>query len=182
MSSANSRAASSGRSRSQSGKRSEVLPDVPTTQEAGISGYEAYGWFAMLAPKGTPAPIIDKLHASLHQGDRRSRNPPPYCRGRCGAGGFDAVGAARVHGGGSQKVGRHHPPEQHQGELITSLGAPQANRRTCCSGKQHKSACGIAGGRASRMRPLRLCHERRRGHIQDIGESRWTVSQLNFAL
>lgn len=47
-----------------SGKRSEVLPDVPTTQEAGISGYEAYGWFAMLAPKGTPGPIIDKLHAA----------------------------------------------------------------------------------------------------------------------
>ena len=47
-----------------SGKRSEVLPDVPTTQEAGISGYEAYGWFAMLAPKGTPAPINDRLHAA----------------------------------------------------------------------------------------------------------------------
>jgi tripartite-type tricarboxylate transporter receptor subunit TctC len=47
-----------------SGKRSEVLPDVPTTTEAGISGYEAYGWFAMLAPKGTPAPIIEKLHAA----------------------------------------------------------------------------------------------------------------------
>ncbi len=47
-----------------SGKRSEVLPDVPTTSEAGISGYEAYGWFAMLAPKGTPAPVIDRLHAA----------------------------------------------------------------------------------------------------------------------
>ena len=47
-----------------SSKRSEVLPDVPTTKEAGISGYEAYGWFAMLAPKGTPAPIIEKLHAA----------------------------------------------------------------------------------------------------------------------
>jgi tripartite-type tricarboxylate transporter receptor subunit TctC len=47
-----------------SGKRSEVLPDVPTTQEAGIAGYEAYGWFAMLAPKGTPGPIIDRLHAA----------------------------------------------------------------------------------------------------------------------
>jgi tripartite-type tricarboxylate transporter receptor subunit TctC len=38
---------------------------VPTTQEAGIAGYEAYGWFAMLAPKGTtPGPIIDRLHAA----------------------------------------------------------------------------------------------------------------------
>jgi tripartite-type tricarboxylate transporter receptor subunit TctC len=45
-------------------KRSEVLPDVPTTRELGIPDYEAYGWFAMVAPKGTPAPIIDRLHAS----------------------------------------------------------------------------------------------------------------------
>jgi tripartite-type tricarboxylate transporter receptor subunit TctC len=45
-------------------KRSEVLPDVPTTRELGISDYEAYGWFAILAPKGTPAPIIERLHAS----------------------------------------------------------------------------------------------------------------------
>jgi tripartite-type tricarboxylate transporter receptor subunit TctC len=35
-----------------SGKRSEILPDVPTTRELGISGYEAYGWFALLAPRG----------------------------------------------------------------------------------------------------------------------------------
>lgn len=47
-----------------SAKRSEILPDVPTTRELGISGYEAYGWFAMLAPKGTPAPIVERLHAS----------------------------------------------------------------------------------------------------------------------
>jgi tripartite-type tricarboxylate transporter receptor subunit TctC len=47
-----------------SSKRSEVLPDVPTTGEAGISGYEAYGWFALLAPRGTPGPIIDRLHAA----------------------------------------------------------------------------------------------------------------------
>jgi tripartite-type tricarboxylate transporter receptor subunit TctC len=45
-------------------KRSEVLPDVPTTRELGISDYEAYGWFAILAPKGTPTLIIDRLHAS----------------------------------------------------------------------------------------------------------------------
>jgi tripartite-type tricarboxylate transporter receptor subunit TctC len=45
-------------------KRSAVLPNVPTTLEAGISGYEAYGWFAMLAPKGTPKAVIDRLHAA----------------------------------------------------------------------------------------------------------------------
>ena len=48
-------------------KRSAVLPDVPTTVEVGISGYEAYGWFAMLAPKGTPKPVIDRLHAAYEK-------------------------------------------------------------------------------------------------------------------
>ncbi|WP_264861385.1 Bug family tripartite tricarboxylate transporter substrate binding protein, partial [Klebsiella pneumoniae] len=45
-------------------KRSEVLPGVPTVAEVGMSGYEAYGWFAMLAPKNTPAPMIARLHAA----------------------------------------------------------------------------------------------------------------------
>ncbi|MCZ0733878.1 Bug family tripartite tricarboxylate transporter substrate binding protein [Phreatobacter sp. AB_2022a] len=45
-------------------KRSEVLPQVPTVAEVGLAGYEAYGWFAMLAPKNTPAPIIARLHVA----------------------------------------------------------------------------------------------------------------------
>jgi tripartite-type tricarboxylate transporter receptor subunit TctC len=45
-------------------KRSEVLPQVPTVGEVGMSGYEAYGWFAMLAPKNTPQPMIARLHAA----------------------------------------------------------------------------------------------------------------------
>lgn len=48
-------------------KRSAVLPNVPTTLEAGISGYEAYGWFAMLAPKGTPRSVVDRLHAAYEK-------------------------------------------------------------------------------------------------------------------
>ena len=44
--------------------RSPSLPEVPTTAEAGLPGYECAGWFALLAPKGTPKPIVDKLHAS----------------------------------------------------------------------------------------------------------------------
>jgi tripartite-type tricarboxylate transporter receptor subunit TctC len=47
-----------------SGVRSAALPDVPTTKDAGLQGYEAYGWFAMLAPKGTPAAVLDRLHAA----------------------------------------------------------------------------------------------------------------------
>jgi tripartite-type tricarboxylate transporter receptor subunit TctC len=39
-----------------------VLPDVPTIAEAGIPGYEAGGWYGILAPSGTPAQIVDRLN------------------------------------------------------------------------------------------------------------------------
>jgi|SRR5688572_2949792 len=48
-------------------QRSPQLPDVPTLMESGVRGYEAYVWLGLLAPKGTPQPIIDKLHRELMQ-------------------------------------------------------------------------------------------------------------------
>jgi len=48
-------------------KRSPQLPDVPTVAESGVPGYEAYVWMGLLAPKGTPAPIIDKLQRELKE-------------------------------------------------------------------------------------------------------------------
>ena len=47
-------------------KRSAVLPDVPTASEAGVSGYEATIWLGLMAPAGTPKPIIDKLNAAIN--------------------------------------------------------------------------------------------------------------------
>jgi len=41
------------------------LPDTPTTKEAGLPEYVVSGWFALLAPKGTPAEIVNKLNAEL---------------------------------------------------------------------------------------------------------------------
>ena len=45
--------------------RAPQLPDVPTIIEAGVPGYEAYVWMGLLAPKGTPAAILDRLHHDL---------------------------------------------------------------------------------------------------------------------
>jgi tripartite-type tricarboxylate transporter receptor subunit TctC len=45
-------------------QRSTLLPDVPTVAEAGVEGYEFKTWMALLAPKDTPAAIIDRLHRS----------------------------------------------------------------------------------------------------------------------
>jgi tripartite-type tricarboxylate transporter receptor subunit TctC len=44
-----------------SDRRADVLPDVPTTVEAGVPSFQASGWNAMFAPRGTPRPIIDRL-------------------------------------------------------------------------------------------------------------------------
>ena len=43
-------------------QRSPAMPDVPTIAESGVPGYDSGVWYALLAPKGTPAPIIRKLH------------------------------------------------------------------------------------------------------------------------
>ena len=45
-------------------KRAEALPDVPAVAEA-LPGYEAYVWMGLLAPKGTPQAVIDRLHREL---------------------------------------------------------------------------------------------------------------------
>jgi tripartite-type tricarboxylate transporter receptor subunit TctC len=56
-----------------SGKaRSSVLPNVPTISEAGVPGYESTIWLGIMAPKGTPRPVIDRLNAEI----RKAVNAP----------------------------------------------------------------------------------------------------------
>ena len=45
--------------------RSTVLPDVPTISEAGVPGYEATIWLGLVAPKGTPPAIVNRLNAEI---------------------------------------------------------------------------------------------------------------------
>ncbi len=46
-------------------KRSTVLPDVPTISEAGVKGYESTIWLGIMAPVGTPKPVVDRLNAEI---------------------------------------------------------------------------------------------------------------------
>jgi len=48
-------------------KRSPLLPDVPTLQESGATGYNFETWFMVFAPANTPKPVIDKLNAALNK-------------------------------------------------------------------------------------------------------------------
>jgi len=45
--------------------RSPVLPEVPTIAEAGVPGYEAVNWIGIVAPAGTPAAIVARLHKEI---------------------------------------------------------------------------------------------------------------------
>jgi tripartite-type tricarboxylate transporter receptor subunit TctC len=48
-------------------KRSPILPELPTIAEAGVPGYVASDWWGILAPAGTPAPIVAKLHGAIEE-------------------------------------------------------------------------------------------------------------------
>jgi tripartite-type tricarboxylate transporter receptor subunit TctC len=45
--------------------RSPNMPDVPTLQEQGVPDFNVGAWLGYIAPAGTPAPIVDKLHADI---------------------------------------------------------------------------------------------------------------------
>jgi len=45
--------------------RSPVLPDIPTIAEAGVPNYEAVNWWGLVAPAGTPAAIVERLHKAV---------------------------------------------------------------------------------------------------------------------
>ena len=46
-------------------QRWPALPEIPTVAESGIPGFEASSWYGVLAPAGTPAPIVSKLHTDM---------------------------------------------------------------------------------------------------------------------
>jgi tripartite-type tricarboxylate transporter receptor subunit TctC len=50
-----------------SSRRSDAVPDVPTSDESGLPGLYMSGWFGLFAPKGTPADIIAKLNGAMVQ-------------------------------------------------------------------------------------------------------------------
>ncbi len=48
-------------------KRSPVTPDVPTVAEAGVAGYESGIWLGLMAPAGTPRPVLERLNAEVNR-------------------------------------------------------------------------------------------------------------------
>jgi tripartite-type tricarboxylate transporter receptor subunit TctC len=70
-------------------ERSQVLPEVPTLQELGFSGFDDVTWNGIVAPAGTPAPILATLHAAVTRGLAN-----PDLRRRFGERGIELAGSA----------------------------------------------------------------------------------------
>jgi len=69
-------------------RRSPLIPDVPTVQEAGVPGYEASAWHAVLAPRGTPQPVIQTLYTAIAK-----VLADPQLKARLAQDGIEAVGS-----------------------------------------------------------------------------------------
>jgi len=80
-------------------ERSALLPEVPTMVEAGIPGYEASSWFAMIGPAGMPKPVVAKLNAAVNKilQDPDVRNTLA-AQGNTGVGGSPAELASTISG------------------------------------------------------------------------------------
>ena len=72
-----------------SNKRAKVAPEIPTMIEAGVPGYTVTQWHGMVAPRGTPKPIIDRLAKEITKAVQR-----PDVAARLEQDGTDAVGSS----------------------------------------------------------------------------------------
>ena len=97
--------------------RFSLLPDVPTAEESGLPGFEAVLHYGVLAPAGTPKPIVDRLNAELQKlvesPDVQAAHPR---RGRRQAH-LDAGGVRRRHRPRGDQVGHADPQAQSQGRV-----------------------------------------------------------------
>jgi tripartite-type tricarboxylate transporter receptor subunit TctC len=97
---------------SAAAKRPGILPDVPTMAEAGVPDFDTSIWFGLVAPAGTPRPVIDKLAGAVREAMATS----------------EVVAALRPQGmdplsGGPDEFGRHIASEvKRWGEVAQAAG------------------------------------------------------------
>ena len=93
-------------------KRSPQIPELPTMEELGFPGFEATAWFGLMAPAGTPQPMVDKLHAETVKVMAHARRAQQARRPRTSAG--------RQHAGGVRRFDRKEMPSW--GKVIKDAG------------------------------------------------------------
>ncbi len=70
-------------------QRSDLAPEVPTMQESGVPGFVVNGWYALLAPAGTPAPVVERIAREV-----AAVVAQPEMKAQMAAGGYEPVGSS----------------------------------------------------------------------------------------
>jgi len=96
-------------------KRIAALPDTPTTAELGMPQYKERGWFALLAPAGTPKPILEKLNKDM----KAAVEDPQVKKG------FETAGAETMWMPLDQVKQWHHAEIAKYRDIITKAGIAQ---------------------------------------------------------
>ena len=95
-----------------SAKRSQIAPEIPTMAESGLAGYDTGAWNALVAPRGTPRPVVDRLNAEITSAlrDRQVRD-------KLTSQGYEPQGST------AQQLGDHIRSEHARyGKLIKTIG------------------------------------------------------------
>ncbi len=134
--------------------RSKALPDVPTVHEAGVPGYEATIWLGLVAPAGTPKPVVDKLSAEMKGVLTKPENVKMWDEPGRGAAGDDAGRVRQVPARRHRQVGGRRQADQREQAVVAS-DKPEAleRRRGARPRRRRDAAVHIAD---------RLEHRRRR--------------------
>jgi tripartite-type tricarboxylate transporter receptor subunit TctC len=96
-------------------KRLAIIPDAPTSAEAGMPEYKEQGWFALLAPRGTPQPILERLSKEM-----KAAIDDPQVKN-----GFEASGAVPLWMPLDQVKNWHHGEIEKYRNIITKAGIKQ---------------------------------------------------------
>ena len=99
-------------------KRSPLVPDLPTIDEAGVKGYDMGFWFAAYVPANTPAAVVNKLHDVLVEATKGTAMQQYYTNT-----GTDSIRdlarrAWQVPVGGIRKMEEHHQEGRDRGGVI----------------------------------------------------------------
>ena len=107
--------------------RSALFPDLPTVAEAGLPGYEAVLHYGIVAPAGTPRPVVDKLNAALNAalGSDEVKRRLAVGRRRGAAGQPGRI--RRRHRQGRDQVVGDHPEIRHEGRLTRIAPRPASD-------------------------------------------------------
>ena len=121
-------------------RRAAIIPNLATTGEQGVQGVEATVWNGFFFPKGTPKPIVEKMHQHGRGGGQQAGDAPEdgVARPRNPAARAAHAGLyGEVHERGHRALGQGDPGRRHQRGLISlscpGCGAARSEAKRCAA-------------------------------------------------